>query len=81
MPLAQHTVCLAPTTLSFSTRVLTLIQALIETRGTNEPQGPSNSFKTMNAAIIAQVMGGTEYDVLYPASIDQISIVGTTDVS
>jgi len=61
--------------------VLTSIQALIETRGTNEPQGPSNSFKTMNAAIIAQVMGGTEYDTVYPASIDQISIVGTTDVS
>jgi len=35
----------------------------------------------MNAAIIAQVMGGTEYDTVYPASIDQISIVGTTDVS
>ncbi|KAI4758396.1 cutinase [Aureobasidium sp. EXF-3400] len=53
---------------------------LIETRGTNEPQGPSNSFKTMNAAIIAQVMGGTEYDTVYPASIDQISVVGTTDI-
>ncbi|KAI4716096.1 cutinase [Aureobasidium sp. EXF-10727] len=53
---------------------------LIETRGTNEPQGPSNSFKTMDAAIIAQVMGGTEYDTVYPASVDQISIVGTKDI-
>ena len=34
--------------------------ALIETRGTGEPQGPSNSFKTMDAAIIAQLAGGTE---------------------
>ena len=81
MLLAQHTVRLDRMILSSSSVALTSTQALIETRGTNEPQGPSNSFKTMNAAIIAQVMGGTEYDTVYPASIDQISIVGTTDVS
>ena len=81
MLLAQHTVRLDHVLLPYSSVALTWTQALIETRGTNEPQGPSNSFKTMNAAIIAQVMGGTEYDVVYPASVDQISVVGTTDVS
>jgi hypothetical protein len=34
--------------------------AIVETRGTNEPQGPSNSFKTMNANILAQASGGIE---------------------
>ncbi|CAD0105762.1 unnamed protein product [Aureobasidium uvarum] len=61
-------------------RAVCTAYTLIETRGTNEPQGPSNSFKTMDAAIIAQVMGGNEYDTVYPASIDQISIVGTNDI-
>ncbi|KAI5238633.1 cutinase [Aureobasidium subglaciale] len=54
--------------------------ALIETRGTGEPQGPSNSFKTMDASIIAQVAGGSEYNTIYPASIDQNSASGTTDI-
>ncbi|TIA19731.1 cutinase [Aureobasidium pullulans] len=54
--------------------------ALIETRGTGEPQGPSNSFKTMDAAIIAQLAGGTEYNTVYPASIDQNSAKGTADI-
>jgi len=61
-------------------RAVCTAYTLIETRGTNEPQGPSNSFKTMDAAIIAQVMGGTEYDTVYPASIDQNSAKGTADI-
>jgi hypothetical protein len=60
VPFALHTVCLHIRVLFLSSSILTSTQALLETRGTNEPQGPSNSFKTMNAAIIAQVMGGTE---------------------
>lgn len=39
------------------------MKALIETRGTGEPQGPSNTFKTMDAAILAQLMGGSEVGV------------------
>jgi hypothetical protein len=62
--LEKRAVCTAYSMSSYqgtvSSWILTLTQALLETRGTNEPQGPSNSFKTMNAAIIAQVMGGTE---------------------
>jgi hypothetical protein len=68
---AQHTVCLVIETLFLSLLCLTWTQALIETRGTNEPQGPSNSFKTMDAAIIAQVMGGTEVCIPQSAASEE----------
>ncbi|KAG9605076.1 A cutinase-like protein from cryptococcus Sp, partial [Aureobasidium melanogenum] len=61
-------------------RAVCTAYTLIETRGTNEPQGPSNSFKTMDAAILAQLMGGTEYDTVYPAAVDQNSAAGTADI-
>lgn len=54
---------------------------IIEARGTGEPQGPSMGFRTMNQQILSRVSGGKEYDVVYPAGIDQQSSQGTTDVS
>lgn len=53
---------------------------IINTRGTSEPQGPSVGFRTMNTRIRSAVSGGSEYDTLYPAGIDQNSAQGTANI-
>ena len=54
--------------------------AIINTRGTGEAQGPSAGFRTMNSNIQRQVSGGKIYNTVYPASYNQNSASGTTDI-
>jgi hypothetical protein len=43
---------------------------LLDTRGTNEPQGPSVAFPGIENQTLAAVPGGTTYNVVYPAGMD-----------
>lgn len=54
--------------------------ALINARGTGEPQGQSAGFRTMNSNIQSQVPGGKIYNVVYPAGSNQDSSAGTRDI-
>jgi len=53
---------------------------LISTRGTGEPQGPSEGFITMIANVLAAIPNGQEQDTVYPADIEQDSAPGTADI-
>lgn len=43
---------------------------ILDTRGTNEPQGPSVGFTDMKKQTLAAAPGGTTYNVVYPAGMD-----------
>jgi hypothetical protein len=49
---------------------------ILEARGTNEPQGQSVGFRSMEAQTLAAVPGGTTYYVVYPAANDTESLGG-----
>ncbi|OAA69805.1 Cutinase [Cordyceps fumosorosea ARSEF 2679] len=55
-------------------------EAIINARGTTEPQGESVGFKTMNKNILTTHKGGEIYNVVYGATWDQNSAPGTQDV-
>ena len=73
-----------------------LLVALLNTRGTGEPQGESAGFTTMNGNVLNQLPGGKivrvhgyledeiltfyQYNTVYPAAADQNSASGTQDV-
>ncbi|GKU10314.1 unnamed protein product, partial [Fusarium langsethiae] len=48
--------------------------------GTEEPQGPSAGFRTMNSRIMSQVPGDKVYNTVYAAGFDQNSAQGTRDI-
>ncbi|KAN0060191.1 hypothetical protein ACQY0O_007520 [Thecaphora frezii] len=53
---------------------------VISTRGTGELQGPSTGFISMNQQIQSGAPGGSVYNTLYMAGVDQNSALGTTDI-
>lgn len=57
-----------------------MIPAIINTRGTGEPQGESSGFRTMNDNIQRQLSGGKIYNTVYAAGFSQVSTAGTQDV-
>lgn len=63
-----------------STNVLLSPTAIINTRGTGEPQGQSSGFRTINSNVQSQVSGGTIYNTVYAAGFSQNSAAGTTDI-
>lgn len=50
---------------------------ILDTRGTNEPQGPSVAFPGMKSQTLASVPGGSTYNVVYPAGMDTENQGGT----
>lgn len=53
---------------------------IIQSRGTNETQGPSAGFVLMNGFTLANAPGGNQYFTVYPASWDQDSNNATSDI-
>ncbi|KAI1820065.1 A cutinase-like protein from cryptococcus Sp [Xylaria intraflava] len=55
---------------------------IINTRGSEEPQGQSTGFLIMNSRITAQLSGGKIYNTVYPADLlTQDSSGGTRDIT
>ncbi|KAI0158310.1 carbohydrate esterase family 5 protein [Xylariaceae sp. FL1272] len=53
---------------------------IINTRGTDERQGESVGFRTMNNQITSQLSGGKVVNTVYPADFSQNSASGTKDI-
>lgn len=67
---AVATLPLLVTAIPLDTRDTCNKYVILDTRGTNEPQGPSIAFPGMENQTLAAVPGGTTYNVVYPAGMD-----------
>lgn len=52
---------------------------LVDTRGTDEPQGPSSGFPGVVNQTLAAIPGGTVYNTVYPAA-DKTEALGGADI-